>query len=277
MRSEHPTHDYMRVTEHRALADQWEAYKGFTIRPLPSTQAYYKSVVERFTTPKDQLLVYGGTPEIRTAIQEVSRDAILVDRAPLMVEAMGLLTPAQKYLGDRETLMAGNWLDMPLKGPVAKLALGDDAVNMVPWESFPQFMKGTHDLLVPGGLVACHLLVQPMETFRRQSVDEVFKEYESGRITSQEDLASRVNFTFYDDASYQMGWQRSIQGIKDAGIEDDHGFTNRFEKCNSIFACPPQEEFENMIKPMFDIQEVFYPTEYDYAAFEPLYLLRKNG
>jgi hypothetical protein len=277
---EHPTFDYMRATEHQAIADQWQKYKGFTVRPLPSTQDYYQSVTEKFTKPEDQLMVYGGTPEIRTAILTVGRKATLVDRSQLMVEAMGLLIPTGVPLAPSETLVVGDWLDMPFKKPFATAAFGDDAVNMAPWEKFPQFMKGTHTLLEKDGVYACHLLVQPEERYRKQTVAEVIREYEAGKIPTLEDLASRINFTFYDDRTYQMGWQRSIAGLKEAqtsgDIKTDYGFTERFALCNSIFACPPQNDFEKVIEPMFSIEEVFYPTEYDYSRFEPLYLLRKK-
>ncbi len=277
---EHPTYDYMRITEHRALADQWQKYKGFTVRPLPSTEAYYLSVAERFTTPQDQLMIYGGTPEIRTAILDAGRKVTLVDRSTLMVEAMGLLVSGKQPLAPSETLVVGDWLNLPFEKGFAKAAFGDDAVNMATWDQFPKFMQGAHTLLVDDGVYACHLLVQPEGRYRKQSVAEVIRDYEVGKIFSQEDLASRINFSFYDDITYQMGWQRSIAGLAEAkkagDIKTDHGFTERFALCNSIFTCPPQQEFERVIEPMFKIEQVFYPTEYDYSRFEPLYLLRKK-
>lgn len=276
---EHPTYGYMKVIKHEAIAHNWQKYKGFTVRPLPSTESYYRSVVDRFTTPADQLMVYGGTPEIRSVIVEAGRKATLVDRSPTMVRAMGLLVSGGQSLAPNETLVTGDWLNMPFKKGFAKAAFGDDAVNMASWEQFPRFMKGAHTLLLKDGLFACHLLVQPEESYRKQTVAEVIKEYEAGKIASLEDLASRINFTFYDDATYQMGWQRSIAGLREAqavgDIKNDHGFAERFTECNSIFICPPKKAWEELIKPLFFVEEIFYPTEHDYCHFEPLYLLRK--
>ena len=123
-------------------------------------------------------------------------------------------------------------------------------------------------------------MVAPESKYRKQNAADVIKEYEAGTILSLEDLASRINFTYYDDSNYQMGWQRSIAGLaalKEARtIRTDHGFTERFTNCNSVFACPPQADFESIVKTQFKIEEVFYPTEHDYSRFEPLYLLRKK-
>ena len=278
--AEHPTYGYMRVTEHTAIANNWQKYKGFTVRPLPSTEDYYRSVVDRFTTPSDQLMVYGGTPEIRGGIIDAGRKATLVDRSPTMVYAMGLLVSGGQPLAPSETLVTGDWLNMPFEKGFASAAFGDDAVNMAKWKQFPEFMKGAHTLLVDGGLYACHLLVQPEAGYRKQTAAEVIREYEAGQIPTQEDLASRINFTFYDERTYQMGWQRSIAGLKEAqaagDIKTDYGFAERFAECNSVFACPPQADWEKLVEPMFSIEEVFYPTEHDYSRFEPLYLLRKK-
>lgn len=276
---ESPTFGYMAVSDLEDIASNWQLYKGFTVRPLPSTERYYQSVVNRFSAPDHKLVVYGGTPEIRTVIYEVGRNAVIVDRAPTMVNAMGLLTSGGKPLLDNETIIQGDWLNIPLSAS-ADLAFGDDAVNMVPWESFGKFMSEAHRFLVKHGLYACHLLVQPEERYRRQSAADVIREYEEGGIGSEFDLASRINFTFYDEAIYRMGWQQSIAGLKrllEAGkITSDHGFIERFTNCGSMFACPPQKEWERLIEPLFSIEEIFYPSEYDYCRFEPLYLLRKR-
>lgn len=276
----HPTYGYMMVSDYTAIAANWERYKGFTVRPLPSTEQFYKSAVDRFAIPDQPVLVYGGTPEIRTCVTDANLKAVVIDRSPTMVYAMGLLTSGQSVLLDNEKLVQGDWLNMPFGKPFAHLAFGDDAVNMVQWESFDRYMYEAHRVLLDDGLFACHLLVQPEERYRRQSVADVIREYEAGEIESEFDLASRINFTFYDEQTYQMGWQRSIAGLKhlmEAGkIESDYDFIKRFENSNSIFACPPQQEWEKLIEPLFSIEEVFYPTEHDFCRFEPLYLLRKH-
>lgn len=279
MVAESPTFGYMAVTDLESIASNWQLYKGFTVRPLPSTEDYCRSVVERFSTPEQNLMVYGGTPEIRTAIHDANRQAIIVDRSPTMVYAMGLLTSGGKSLLNRETIVQGDWLNVPL-GPKIDLAFGDDAVNMMSWQDFGKYMAEANRFLARGGLYACHLLVQPDEEYRRQSAADVIREFEERKISSQYDLASRINFTFYVEESYKMGWQQSIAGLRkllEAGkIGSDHGFIERFTNCGSVFACPPQKEWERLIDPMFSVEEIFYPKEYDYCRFEPLYLLRKR-
>lgn len=275
-----PTYGYMMVSDYSAIAANWELYKGYTVRPVQSTEQYYKSVIDRFAIADQPVLVYGGTPEVRTCVTDANLKAVVVDRSPTMVYAMGLLTSGNRMLLDNERLVQSDWLNMPFRKPLAHLAFGDDAVNMVQWKSFGKYMREAHRVLLDNGLFACHLLVQPEERFRRQSAVDVIREYEAGDIKSEFDLASRINFTFYDQQTYQMGWQRSIAGLKrslEVGeIDSDHGFIKRFENSNSIFACPPQQEWEKLIEPLFSVEEVFYPTEHDYCRFEPLYLLRKR-
>ncbi|HLB41904.1 MAG TPA: class I SAM-dependent methyltransferase [Gammaproteobacteria bacterium] len=280
MTTESPTLGYMAVSDLKDIAANWQLYKGFTVRPLPSTEQFYRYVVEHFSDPDQKLMAYGGTPEIRTVIHDANRQAVIVDRAPVMVYAMGLLTSGEKPVLDNERVVQGDWLNMPFGKSFAHLAFGDDAVNMIKWESFDRYMHEAHRVLLDNGLFACHLLVQPEERFRRQSTVDVIREYEVRKIKSEFDLASRINFTFYDEETYQMGWQRSIAGLKRLReireIDSIQGFIKRFENSNSIFACPPQQEWEKLIEPLFSIEEIFYPSEHDYCRFEPLYLLRKR-
>ena len=281
MEKPHPTYGYMKVTEHKQIAQQWEKYKGFTIRPLPSTQAFYQSVVERYSVTGDPVMVHGGTPEVRNAILDAGeRKTTLVDRSLTMVHAMGLLVADGKPLQPTETAVEGQWLKLPVADNSQQVVLGDDAVNMVSWPEFPQFMDEAHRVLKDGGVYGCHLLVQPMDAFRGQPIEEVVAEYANKRIPSLEDYASRVNFAFYDEDTYKMGWQQSIKGLREAlgdkRIKNDHGFIQRFAECGSVFACPPQKDFEKLVAPKFKVLDVFYPTEHDYSAFEPLYVLQKK-
>ena len=274
-----PTRGYLYASEHRMICDNWESYKGYTVRPVPSTQGYYLSVLERFAPRGARLLLYGGTPEIRDCILKVGAEVTLIDRSRVMVEAMGLLTSGAEPLNPNETFVEADWCDIPLPDSYADIALGDDAINMLDWDKFETFLRTTRRLLKPGGLFACHLLVRPDEAYRKQLVSDVLREYEEGMIRSKFDLASRINFLFYDERTYRMGWQQSIRGLAQhaagGGGNGDHGFTEQFRYCNSSFACPPQELWEELARRYFSIEEVFYPQEHDYCRFEPLYLLRK--
>lgn len=279
MQADH-TRAYMGVSDHAAICASWRAFKGYTVRPLASTERYYQSVIDRLGRGQE-LLLYGGTPEIRSCIRAAGARVMMVDRAEPMVHAMGLLTVHGEPLADNERCLEGDWLDMPVRDGCAGLALADDAVNMVAWPAFERFMREAHRALASGGWFACHLLVQPERRYRQMSAREVIAEYEAGKIESEFDFASRINFCFYDESSYFMGWQRSIAGLKPllerGEIATDHGFIDTFGCFNSQFACPPQREWEKLIEPLFTTEEIFYPREHDYCRFEPLYLLRKRA
>lgn len=273
------THQYLGVTERERIVDLWKTYKQFTVRPVLSTEKYYRDIIEQHEKQVTQAFVYGGTPEIRSALQRSKIETILVDRSKVMVEAMGLLTISGIPLALNESFKEGDWLDLPIDDNSVQFALGDDAINMLDWDQFPAFLSETNRILVPGGWFACHLLVQPPEDYRRQSVSEVVKLYRKGDITSVFDFASRVNFIFYDNKTYKMGWQTSIielrKALKEGLILDDYSFIERFKNCYSSFACPPLELWDVLVRKYFQVYEIFYPKEFDYCRFEPLYLLRK--
>jgi SAM-dependent methyltransferase len=261
----------------------WESFKGYTVRPVPSTETYYETRLSRLGARGRQVLVYGGTPEIRNVILRVAASATIVDRSKAMVEAMGLLTSGRCLLNPNERFVEADWLEIPLDDGHADIAIGDDAINMVDWEKFDEFAATTARLLKPGGHFICHLLVRPDESLRNTSVAQVLQDYRDGVIRSQYDLASRLNFVFYDNRTYRMGWQASLAGIRrllEENTADEYrelaDFISRFQLCNSSFACPPVKEWEELITRYFTIEEVFTPREHDYCQFEPVYLLRRR-
>ena len=275
------THEYLSVDERNVIAAIWEKYKQFTIRPVRSTEKYYHQFIEEYAKGPLPALVFGGTPEIRSLLQQQQKQTILVDRSRVMVEAMGLLTEANVPLATTELFCECEWSSLTLADSSMQVALGDDAINMLDWGKFPVFLAEVKRVLAPGGLFACHLLVQPAEEYRRQSITDVTRLYQQGKIESFFDYASRVNFSFYDSSTYRMGWQASIAGLRaaiaDGSIADDYSFIEYFKDCKSSFACPPIASWDSLVREYFQVCEIIYPTEFDYCRFEPLYILKKNG
>lgn len=268
---------YMLAENKENISNEWEKYKGYTIRPVPSTCAYYKKILSQEGVKKS--LIFGGTPEIRTLFQVLNKSVTLLDRSEIMIEALGLLTLAKKSLATGECFIQGDWLKPPseLEGSF-DLIIGDDAINMVSWEEFKTLLLKASHLLKNDGLFVCHLLVKPEEKLINKTVDDVLEEYRKGSISTIYDLASRLNFIYFDHNSYAMGWQRTINKLGRAALErlKPHlDFIDIFGLCNSQFYCPPQQEFEKLVSQFFEIKEIFYPHEYDYCRFEPVYLLKK--
>jgi len=159
---------YLSPDDPEAIGAMWQTFKGYTVRPVPSTESYYQSVLERLHRDGDQVLIYGGTPEVRDCAGRLGANAVLVDRSRVMVEAMGLLTTARRALGRNERFVEADWLDIPLPDGSFDIAIGDDAINMVDWTDFGAFLSTTARLLRPGGHFVCHLLVQPAAELRRR-------------------------------------------------------------------------------------------------------------
>jgi SAM-dependent methyltransferase len=271
---------YLGVDTPEQVAASWEKYKGFTVRPVKSTEQYYANFVRQRISKSNLCLVYGGTPEIRSPLRRAGIPALLVDRSARMVQSLGLLAHGGCAISTTERFVEADWRELPLPSGSVNFALGDDAINMVPWKSFRSFLRETHRVLTPGGLFACHLLIAPDKRYRRQSAPEVVQQFQNGIITSIYDYASRINFTYYDDRTFRMGWQHSIAGLRallESGtIKTDFGFINRFSACNSRFACPPGNLWEQLATEFFSIEDIFYPKEHDYCRFEPLYLLKQK-
>jgi hypothetical protein len=270
---------YMLAGSEENIAKEWEKYKGFTIRPLASTESYYKKIIKTYSN-NAKFLLYGGTPEIRSIFQELGLQITMVDKSLEIVRAMGGLTTLSKPLADNEKLIISDWLDCSLVSEKYDVLLGDDAINMVKWEYFDVFLQQASNMLNDNGVFACHLLVQPDRRLTDMTFAEVVAAYKSGRVKTHYDLASRLNFICYDKATYGMGWQHTIATLgkeKLALVPGDFDFCKTFGMCNSHFYCPPQSEFEALVERYFSIEEIFYPKEHEYCLFEPLYLLKKKN
>src|SRR3990167_6792275 len=174
---------YMLATHEEKIAREWEKYKGYTVRPLPSTVRYY----QRWLTDsmcKNQFLLYGGTPEIRTIFQQQEQSVTLIDRNRKMIRALGLLTQKQMPLAQNEQYVERNWLDPSLEPNSFDLIIGDDAINMVRWDEFYTFLSLAHQRLCRGGVFICHLLVKPDDQFIDQDFYSLLSDYQKGRISS---------------------------------------------------------------------------------------------
>ncbi|RDI44840.1 class I SAM-dependent methyltransferase [Aquicella lusitana] len=269
--------DYMLTSSEKHIASEWEKYKGYTVRPVPSTLSYYRQHIHSLAAQKS-CVILGGTPEIRDIFQAEHRPVTLIDQSEEMVRAMGWLTAAKKPLAPNEQFSKQNWLTVALTDPV-DLVVGDDAINMVSWDEFPLFLSRIWQLLNKEGIFICHLLVKPDDELIDQEVEDVWHAYQTGLIKSTFDLASCLNFICFDKPSYRMGWQQTISRIgKDrlAQFKPELDFVDRFQLCNSRFCCPPQSLFEAIAEKYFTIEEIFYPHEHAYCLFEPVYLLRKK-
>ena len=268
---------YMFAPSVSTIANEWKKYEGYTIRPLPSTVAYYEKKIYSLSD-QHQFLMYGGTPEIRNIFQEQNWKVTLFDQSKEMIHAMGHLTKLNQPLSSHEYFVQSNWLEKFSFHNLFDLVIGDDVINMISFDQFDFFLKKTSELLSDQGVFICHLLVKPDEALINQTFHEVFREYEMGIIKSKYDLASRLNFICFDKDSYGMGWQRTIKMI---GNQLDHfkpgfDFVDTFGFCNSHFFCPPKNQFEKLACQYFTIEEIFYPHEHEYCLFEPVYILNKK-
>lgn len=268
---------YMLMSNEQQIAQEWEKYKGYTVRPVESTINYYTNLIEHYAHHSGNL-IYGGTPEIRSIFQRLKSHVTIVDQSEQVVRALGRLTYASTPIAKNEIFIEANWLklqDLPNK---FDFIIGDDAINMVAWPHFDTFLSNAHHILNDDGIFICHLLIKPDDALINKSITQIVDEYHAGKIKSPYDLASRLNFICYDQTSHAMGWQQTIQQIGRSTLNQfipELDFVDTFGKCNSRFYCPLQADFERIAKRYFRIHEIFYPTEHDYCLFEPVYVLVK--
>lgn len=270
---------YMLISNEKTIAEEWKKYAGYTVRPLPSTCAYYQDLIQS-NRNKESFLMYGGTPEIRSLFQESNLNVTLTDQSELIVRAMGYLTKTAVPIAANEELIVTNWLNLDGAADNSyDLLIGDDAINMVEWTQFELFIFNANRVLKRNGLLICHLLVKPEECLITNKIDVVRRDYENGIIKTKYDLASRLNYICYDHKSYGMGWQNTIEQLGITQLDQfkpGFDFVDTFGRCNSKFYCPPQDRFELLLDNYFQIEEVFYPHEHEYCQFEPVYVLRKK-
>jgi hypothetical protein len=269
---------YMFSSSEEKIANEWKKYEGYTVRPVLSTISYYEKVIAHHAD-RGSCMMYGGTPEIRSLFQQKEIAVTLHDRSELIVRSMGHLTAAKQPIAGNESFFERDWTAVQQQEEnTYDLLIGDDAINMVPWNEFDRFLENANHMLNEDGIFVCHLLVKPDDSLIDQTFNEVSHDYWSGSIKSKYDLASRLNFISYDRQSYAMGWQQTINTLGAAQLSTfipDFDFIDTFGMCNSKFYCPPQLAFEALAKDYFVIREVFYPHEHDYCLFEPVYILQK--
>src|SRR3990167_1181053 len=268
---------YMLTKNEERIAEEWKKYQGYTVRPLSSTTNYYRKVIQQ-NTHKENFLLYGGTPEIRSIFQELALSLTMLDRSSEIVRAMGRLTAEKIPIAANEQLINLDWLYLESLERTFDFVIGDDAINMVRWTDFELFLTNTQKLLADDGVFICHLLVKPDDALIEQRFSDLINQYNHQLIPSHFDLASRLNFICFEKTTYTMGWQRTINIIgKDnlAVLKPHFNFVDLFGFCNSYFCCPPRLQFEQLVRKYFCIEEIFYPYEHEYCRFEPIYFLRK--
>lgn len=270
--------DYILANTEEDIALEWTKYEGYTVRPLPSTVSYYEKLI-RANNNKNHFLLYGGTPEIRSIFQQQQLELTLIDQSEKIVRAMGRLTDKGLPIAENENFKQLNWLNIQEFNQSFDCLIGDDAINMLPAKDFDAYLKIASDLLSENGIFICHLLVKPDDELIDKSFLDIVDEYKSGIISSCYDLASRLNFICFDKTNYQMGWQQTINQLGNLRLNyfiPHFDFKKTFGLCNSQFACLPQQIFEKLAKKYFCIEEIFYPHEYQYCLFEPVYVLSKK-
>lgn len=270
---------YMLKKAEADIAKEWEKYRGYTVRPLPSLVKYYEKIIAAHGA-NNRFLLFGGTPEIRSIFQQQQKKLILYDKSMCILKAMGRLTYKKMPIAANEIVMQKNWLEKTNDSLHTDLIIGDDAINMLPWQDFEIFIRHAYRMLNENGIFVCHLLVKPDEFLIDKTFFDIFKEFNQGLIKSKYDLASRLNFICFDKKSYAMGWQQTIDNIGKKCLDlfkPAFDFVDTFAFCNSQFYCPPQMQFENIVKNYFSIEEIFYAHEWDYCLFEPVYVLKKRS
>src|SRR5688572_24895166 len=118
---------YMLTANEEKIAHEWKKYKGYTIRPLPSTCQYYDERIKAYTA-ENKFLILGGTPEIRSIFQTLNFPVTIVDQSKTVVRAMGKLTFKQRPFSNLETYIETNWLNLNSLNRKFDVVIGDDAI-----------------------------------------------------------------------------------------------------------------------------------------------------
>jgi hypothetical protein len=260
------------------IAKEWEKYKGHAVRPLPSTIEYYQHIIQA-NRDINLFLIYGGTPEIRSICQRQHLKVILMDSSQHMINAMGKLTLSQTALAANEEVIIADWLQISDDKNYFNIVMGDDAINRVKWDQFELFLRNTYQRMVRGGLFVCHLFVKPDDELINKNFSTLMNEYKNGLVLTVYDLASELNFICFNKLTYEMGPPQTIKHLGKKKLDlfkPGLDFIKLFDYFDSHFCCPPQNEFEKLVEKYFSIVEIFYPHEYHYGVFKPLYLLKKR-
>jgi len=273
------TKKYILESDIEKIAQDWQEWKGTTVRPLREHEQIYEKHFKRVSEgkAKPRLLVLGATPELRTLGHKYGYQVACVDRSLEMQQAMGLLT---KGNGGKEEFVQGDWQEVELPEGHYDLIAGDDVLNMLAWPSWKGFLIKLKNSLKKEGYFLTHLIVRHAPEWLSDKIENVFKKYEEGIINNQQDLLVRAAITMYEPSTYQFSWQKFVKKVKElketGKIKSDFGIYEKYKRFAGVSILPPQQEFEKIAEKHFQIISVDYASQFEYCQFEPVCLLKRR-
>ena len=161
-------------TPWKERAKRWKGY-SYPGRPSKRACVEYKKFVKECVGRKKtfQALVLGATPEVRDLLHELGAKVMIIDINLEMILAM---TELVKHSTDDETIVRGDWTNMPFGNNQFDVVLGDLVLPNVPPHLHKKFLKEIQRVLKPQGcFITKHWLVP--ENYNK-TFEEVLDMYE---------------------------------------------------------------------------------------------------
>ncbi|MBT4540828.1 hypothetical protein HOC35_04915 [Candidatus Woesearchaeota archaeon] len=265
----------------------WKYYRGHA-RASPSDLEFIKKKVlekiEKYNGDKSKVkfLVLGSTPEYRNLCGELGITCYCFDFKKYNFDYLA----EEVKNKPKEIFTQGNWLESipaELANEKFDIILGDCIPNIIMPEDFQKLFENVFKLLKQDGFFMPRTYIK--EKNEKLTSEEAIKKYrEEG---SKKPVYTWVGRELYV-SSYKEGKDRIIlKEIWDEIIrlhennlltKDEVDELNQmsYKNRNLFFSMPIREEFDESIKKVFDIKEIFFATEPYSKKLYPLHVCIKK-
>lgn len=172
--------------------EQWSGYAERILAtgerphfaPEPETLEVHARVLDalRRTLGRPPLtLVLGATPELADLALEAACPVVRMDCNPAMFEAAA--RRQRKVPRARETIVVGDWLDMPeVQAGSIDLVLGDASLNNVPHAQMGRLMARLGRITHLGSVLSLRQVALPASVTRLHPIDRTVRRSRAGEI-----------------------------------------------------------------------------------------------
>ncbi len=262
------------------------------MKPLPSElRLWEKKIQELLKRNKNpKALILGVTPEIRDLLTKYKIDTVCLDKNPLMVQAMALLT---KRKNSKEKIVLGSWLTMPFKAESFDLVLADCPHDNLPYKLFPRFFANVTRVIKPSGyfMIGTHHFVGKTKPLSFDAFIRIFKKspraFEDQSVKFYYYLQLSGNKRYYNKKTKVWDWIKlaaDLQRLREKGVLTARELEQISFPVNEVgltlamrFTSLSQGEFEDFMKKNGLVLAAFWQDdELPAGMFRQTFIFKKN-
>lgn len=252
--------------------------------PSAPSEEELKIIEEHFNKiikKRARVLVLGATPGLRDIAIKHNCELTSVD---INMDSFFSMNKLMDYKSDKEIIIKGNWLTVPLPNKYFDVILGDHVFNNVSYEEHDALFKKLRTLLKPEGYLIIRNVVIAL-SIKTIDTKKIVNDFRLGKIKWL-DLKYLIRYfnsdswtKWYNPKTRESYWKMYFDYIKELyekGIMNKQEFDsiNR-EACDLVSIMLTKNEFESIIKKYFKIAKIIFCNAYQCCKATPIYILKR--